>query len=70
MMIKNYDESGEITHNSNWPDIPDYPYRTFTTGCSESGKTNVTKLNKTSAVRYWQSHSNQTISYLSTGEKK
>ena len=52
MMIKNYDESGEITHNSNWPDIPDYPYRTFTTGCSESGKTNVTKLNKTSTVRY------------------
>ena len=44
MMIKNYDESGEITHNSNWPDIPDYPYRTFTTGCSESDKTNVAKL--------------------------
>ena len=26
-MIKNYDESVEINHNSNWPHIPDHFYR-------------------------------------------
>ena len=26
-MMKNYDESVEISHNSNWPYIPDHPYR-------------------------------------------
>ena len=26
-MMKNYDESVEINHNSNWPYIPDHPYR-------------------------------------------
>ena len=24
-MIKNYDESVEINHNPNWPNIPDHP---------------------------------------------
>ena len=40
-MTKSYDESVEITHNSNWPYIPDQPYGNLTTGCSDSGKTNV-----------------------------
>ena len=27
-------------HNPNWPQIPDYPYRTLTIGGSRSGKKN------------------------------
>ena len=26
-MMKNYDQSVEINHSSNWPYIPDHPYR-------------------------------------------
>ena len=26
-MMKHYDQSFEINHNSNWPYIPDNPYR-------------------------------------------
>ena len=33
-MMKNYDPSVKINHNSNWPYIPDHPYRTLTIGCS------------------------------------
>ena len=40
-MIKNYDQSAEINHNSYWPYIPDYPHRILIIGDSESGKTNV-----------------------------
>ena len=25
-MMKNYDESVEVNHNTNWPYIPDHPY--------------------------------------------
>ena len=25
-MMKNYDQSVEIDHNPNWPDIPDHPH--------------------------------------------
>ena len=39
--MKNYDESARINHHLNWPYIPDHPYRIFTIGASESGKTNV-----------------------------
>ena len=40
-MIKNYDQSVEINHVSNWPYIPDHPYRILIVGGSGSGKTNV-----------------------------
>ena len=26
-MMKSYDESVKINHNTNWPYIPDHPYR-------------------------------------------
>ena len=38
-MMKNYDESVEISHNPNWSHIPDHPYRTLIIGDSGSGKT-------------------------------
>ena len=63
-MIKNYDESVEINCNSNWPSFPDNPYRISLIGGSGSGKTNVL-LN---IIKH--EFSNQSIKYLSTGEKK
>ena len=39
--MKNYDESVEKNNNSNWPYIPDHPYRILIIVASESGKTNV-----------------------------
>ena len=38
MIVKNYDESVLINHNSNWPD---HPYRILIIGSSGSGKTKV-----------------------------
>ena len=44
MMMKNYDESIEISHE---PYIPDQPYRVLITGGSESGKNKCfTEFNK------------------------
>ena len=40
-MMKNYDESVEINHNTNWPYIPNHPYRILIVDGSGSGKTNV-----------------------------
>ena len=40
-MTKNYDESVEINHNSNWSYIPDHPFRILIIGGSASGKNNV-----------------------------
>ena len=40
-MMKNYDQSVETNHNSNWPYISDHPHRILTIGGSGSGKTNV-----------------------------
>ena len=31
-MMKNYDQSVEINHNSNWPYVPDHPYRILIIG--------------------------------------
>ena len=41
-MINYYDATKEKInkHNSNWPEIPDHPYKTLTIGYSGSGKTN------------------------------
>ena len=39
--MKNYNQSVEINHISNWPYIPDHPYRILIIGGSGSGKTNV-----------------------------
>ena len=39
--MKNYNESVEIDHNSNWPYISDYSYIILIIGGSGSGKTNV-----------------------------
>ena len=38
-MMKNYDKSVEINHNTNGPYIPDHPYRILIIGGSGSGKT-------------------------------
>ena len=40
-MTKNYDESVEGNHNSNWPYISDHPYRILIISGYGSGKTNV-----------------------------
>ena len=40
-MMKNYDQSVEINHNSNWPYISDKPDRTLIIYGSGSGKTNI-----------------------------
>ena len=40
-MMKNYDESVEINHNPNWPDILGHPYRILIIGGLKSRKTNV-----------------------------
>ena len=40
-VMKNYDESVEINHNPNWPNIPDHLYRILIIGGSGSAKTNV-----------------------------
>ena len=40
-MMKNYDQSVEISHNPNWPYIPDHPCRILIIGGLGSGKTNV-----------------------------
>ena len=39
-MMKKYDQSVEINHNPNWPDVPDHPYRMLIIAVSGSGKTN------------------------------
>ena len=39
--MKNYDESIEINHNPNWPNISDHPHRISIIGDSGSSKTNV-----------------------------
>ena len=39
--MKNYDQLIEISHNPNWPQIPDHPYRILIIGGSGSGKTNL-----------------------------
>ena len=36
--MKNYDQSVEINHNSNWRSILDHPYRILIIGGSGSGK--------------------------------
>ena len=41
MMMKNYDELGEIICNPNWPYISNAPYRILIYGGSGSGGTNV-----------------------------
>ena len=40
-IMKNYDQLVEINHNSNWPYIPEHPYRILIIGGSGSAKTNV-----------------------------
>ena len=39
-------------HNSNWPQIPDHPYRILIVGSSRSGKTNLLFLFNESSTRY------------------
>ena len=39
-MSKDYDESVEINHNTNWPYIPDHPYIILIIGGSGPGKAN------------------------------
>ena len=51
-MMRNYDKSVEINHNSNWPYIPNYLYKILITATSAPGKC-VTELDKISTTRYW-----------------
>ena len=39
--MKNYDQSVDINRTSNWPYIPDHPYRILIFSVLGSGKTNV-----------------------------
>ena len=41
MMMKKYDESIEINHSPNWPNISDHPHKISIIGDSGSRKTNV-----------------------------
>ena len=74
-MTKNYDQLVEINHNTNWPYIPDNPYRILIIGGLRSGKTNVllnlvkhqwTDIDKI----YLYVRSNQSINCLKMEEKK
>ena len=38
--MKNYDQTVEINHNTNWLYVIDHPYRILIIGGSGSGKTN------------------------------
>ena len=76
--MKNYDKSVRINHNLNWLYIPNHLYRILIIGGSGPIKTNVL-LNIIKHQRpdfdnffFFTSriHSNQSINYLSTGEKK
>ena len=40
-MMKNYDQSMTLTHNTDWPYAADRPNRILITGGSRSGETNV-----------------------------
>ena len=76
-IMKNYDESVKITHNPNWPYIPDHPYRILIIGGWRSGKTNVLlnlkKINDQILITFTyrsKTYSNQSINCLLTEEKK
>ena len=77
IIMKNYDESVKITHNLNWPYIPDHPYRILIIGGWRSGKTNVLlnlkKTNDQILITFTyrsKMYSNQSINCLLTEEKK
>ena len=38
MMMKNYNQSGEINHSPNWPYIPDHPYRILLLAVQDKAK--------------------------------
>ena len=67
--MKYYDQSVKINHNLNWSYIPDNLYRILTTGGSGSGKPNVLFI-LTKSICTSKIHSNQSINYLLTEEKK
>ena len=76
-MVKNYDQTVEKNHNSNWPYIPDHSYRILIIGGSGSGKTNVLlnliKINGQILTKFIYTskiHLNQSINCLLTEEKK
>ena len=76
-MVKNFDQTVEKNHNSNWPYIPDHPYRILIIGGSGSGKTNVLlnliKINGQILTKFIYTskiHLNQSINCLLTEEKK
>ena len=54
-MIKfdDYTNENKTKHNSNWPYIPDHPYRILITGGSGSGKKKcIIEFNKQTTI-YW-----------------
>ena len=67
-MMRNYDHTAEINHNSNWPYIPDHPFMILVIGGPGLDKNNVLpNLKKTWITRYWQ---NLFIRKISTGIKE
>ena len=46
--FNDYTNENKIKHNSNWPYIPDHPYRILIIGGSGSGKKRIIKSNKQS----------------------
>ena len=73
-MMESYDQSIKINNNPNWPYIPDHPYRILIIGGSGSEKINVLlNLIKHQGQRFTYTskiHSNQSINYFLTEEKK
>ena len=41
MIMRNYDHTAEINHNSNWPYIPDHPFKILVIGGPGLDKNNV-----------------------------
>ena len=54
-MLENYDQSVDF-HNTNWPFIPDHPYRILIIDGSGSGKSNVftNLIVSYRTTKYWQ----------------
>ena len=75
--MKNYDQSVEINHNPNWPNIPGHPYRILIIGGSGSGKPNLLlkliKHQRTNVDKFTfmsKIHSSVSINCLLAVEKK
>ena len=76
-MMKNYDQPVGTNHKTNWPYIPDHPYRILTIDGSGSKKTNalLNLINikdqiSTKIIYRSKIHSNESINCLLMEDKK